>query len=1050
MMNFHKPLPLPRIRAVFSIAIAAFALAISTTTANAQGIGRGRNIINDRFATVSSGPQEALIIDVPTGKGMASAPAVERRLRAYWIAQQRAIGAQAKSQGSSKVTLPISTLIRNRTSGRLVAPPSKKTTRGFGNGNLTLSFEGFNGASLADSNGNPIVLQDFLQNFYEVVKPKLDAVYGKPSTTSTVAIKSMGFFETGTATDVERLAFGAYNVSENRIYLPLYRSIDTLANAFLLNLIHAYHGPLALSYDAWEQGFARAAASIIARDASLGFQDPTANNLYTLLPQYDLLNHPALGNNTFFPPSQANIPIDGQFTIAKMLQPRLGMAGAAWLKVWMENPDFFRQFNENYYAAVDADPTGNLQGNVPFLSAIARGVVSDVEGLPFQQWMQRQFILDTSITGGTKLYPFILPSENSAATGQSALIALVYYRTAPTGDETLLDGRAFAEYHDATGSRIPSLGSSSEQAQVIDGEGFLTTLSFPSQGFDDGRITMDFSIGQMATRAYLPSGITGDLQVVWAGTAPTGDVNVTQILTPGGQQRNGQTNIARAGAGFTLGAAFGELYRTRISRPGVSVGEVITVSRNLGDGINWVVIKTDNTAGGITTVSKRFPTNELRLVSFPARPLNADAGAIINLPYADFVLTQYDPLRNLYEMAVPDKPLLGPIVPGRAFWMKLVPENKSTHEISYTGEIPSTDIDLPVAAPFGWNMIGSPFDGLIDTANLRVGFLDNDPITWAEAVTKNLIAEDIYKWDPATRKYIVATQLENTEWQGYWVRVYAPSGVTILIPGPNATTRAVQLPGSSRAIPAPALQSELRIKVTDATGSEEVLTAGTAAGASDAFNPGLDKEGPPSAGGQLVASFTASAASRIRGRLLRDIRSNASSQSGTWDIDVTPANTGTFALNVTPVNTPKDSRITLLDRQSGTRHAINQNGQVVVQGVAGKPMRFQLILAPKASIPLQVRNIRIQASGRSNNATRIVVQTTRSAAAAADLETLTGRKIAALTASRAASGTESTFVWDGRNTDGRETPAGTYILRITMVDEDGNQVVTTRPLTRLR
>ena len=1049
MMTFTQPFPLLRLRAAITVVIAAFTFAIAAPRSDAQGIGRGKNIINDRFATVSSGPQEALIIDVPTGKGAATQPTVERRLRAYWASQQRAIGTKTQPAGKPKAILPVSTLVRNRVSGRIVAPPTKKTTRVFGNGNITLSFEGFNGASLADSNGNPIVLQDFLQNFYEVVKPKLDAIYGKPSTTSTVAIKSMGFFETGTATDVERLAFGAYNVSENRIYLPLYRSIDTLANAFLLNLIHAYHGPLAFHYDAWEQGFARAAASIIARDPSLGFQDPTANNLYTLLPQYDLLNHPALGNNTFFPPAQANIPIDGQFTIAKMLQPRLGMAGAAWLKVWMENPDFFRQLNESYYAAVDADPTGNLQGNVPFLAALVKNVVSDVEGLPFQQWMQRQFILDTSITGGTKLYPFILPSENSAATGQSALIALVYYRTTPVGDETLLDGRAFAEYHDATGSRIPSLGSSSEQAQVVDGEGFLTTLSFPSQGFDDGRITMDFSIGQMTTRAYLPSGITGDLQVIWAGTAPTGDVNVTQLLTPGGQQRNGQTNIARAGAGFTLGAAFGELYRTRISRPGVSVGEVITVSRNLGDGINWVVIKTDNTAGGITTVSKRFPTNELRLVSFPARPLNADPSAIINLPYADFVLTQYDPLRNIYEMAVPDRPLLGPIVPGRAFWMKLVPENKTTHEIAYTGEVPATDIDLPVAAPFGWNMIGSPFDGLIDTANLRVGFLDNDPITWAEAVTKNLVAEDIYRWDTVTRKYIVATQLDNAEWQGYWVRVYAPSGVTILIPGPG-TTRRVQLPGTSRGVPAPALQTELRIKISDGVGSDETLTAGTAAGASDAFNPGLDKEGPPSAGGQLVASFSAPKASRVRGRLLRDIRSDASSQNATWDIDVTPAVTGSLSLRVTPVSIGKDSRVTLIDKQSGTRHAVSQSGHVVVQGAAGKPMRFQLTIGAKSSVQLQVRNIHIQAPGRSSGATRIVVQTTRSAETSAEVQTLTGQRVAMLAASRAASGMESTFIWDGRGANGKETPAGNYVLHITMVDEDGNQIVTTRPLTRLR
>ena len=346
-------------------------------------------------------------------------------------------------------------------------------------------------------------------------------------------------------------------------------------------------------------------------------------------------------------------------------------------------------------------------------------------------------------------------------------------------------------------------------------------------------------------------------------------------------------------------------------------------------------------------------------------------------------------------------------------------------------------------------MIGSPFDGLIDTANLRVGFLDNDPITWAEAVTKNLIAEDIYRWDSVTRKYIVATQLDNSEWQGYWVRVYAPSGVTILIPGPG-TTRSVQLPGSSRGVPAPALQTELRIKISDGVGSDETLTAGTAAGASDAFNPGLDKEGPPSAGGQLVAAFKAPNASRVRGRLIRDIRSDASSKNGFWDIDVTPAVTGALSLRVTPVSIGKDSRVTLIDKQSGTRHAVSQSGQVVVQGAAGKPMRFQLTIGAKSSVQLQVRNIHIQAPGRSSGATRIVVQTTRSAETSTEVQTLTGQRVAMLAASRAASGMESTFLWDGRGADGKETPAGNYIVRITMVDEDGNQIVTTRPLTRLR
>jgi hypothetical protein len=66
------------------------------------------------------------------------------------------------------------------------------------------------------------------------------------------------------------------------------------------------------------------------------------------------------------------------------------------------------------------------------------------------------------------------------------------------------------------------------------------------------------------------------------------------------------------------------------------------------------------------------------------------------------------------------------------------------------------------------------------------------------------------------------------------------------------------------------------------------------------------------------------------------------------------------------------------------------------------------------------------------------------------LETPAGQKIVTLVASRATSGMETSFVWDGLGTDGRQTPAGKYVLRFTMVDEDGNQVVTTHSLTRLR
>ena len=37
-----------------------------------------------------------------------------------------------------------------------------------------------------------------------------------------------------------------------------------------------------------------------------------------------------------------------------MLQSRMGMSGAAWLKCYIENKDFFKNFNAAYYAAADA------------------------------------------------------------------------------------------------------------------------------------------------------------------------------------------------------------------------------------------------------------------------------------------------------------------------------------------------------------------------------------------------------------------------------------------------------------------------------------------------------------------------------------------------------------------------------------------------------------------------------------------------------------------------------------------------------------------------
>jgi hypothetical protein len=126
--------------------------------------------------------------------------------------------------------------------------------------------------------------------------------------------------------------------------------------------------------------------------------DPTANNLYSLLKFYDVLNQPTLGNPSFFA-VPGEVSLSG-FSLGKMYFPRLAMSGAAWLKVYAENPNFFRQFNEAYYAQINSGLPFPIQGNVPALRGIARTFAPNVEGQAFDAWYEQQFVLDTSVSVG--------------------------------------------------------------------------------------------------------------------------------------------------------------------------------------------------------------------------------------------------------------------------------------------------------------------------------------------------------------------------------------------------------------------------------------------------------------------------------------------------------------------------------------------------------------------------------------------------------------------------------------------------------------------------
>ena len=1067
----------------FPLFLLAFLAAnLPAAAVHAQAVTRYQNTVNTRFATVSGGPQSSVVIDVPSrATDTEERSLIRNAARAQWTADVSALRTQAGAlrhaagtRGIKAGVLPISTLIAVRKSGRLVLPPLSRT-RAVGGGALTFTYTGFSDAD-----------RSYLQTLVSLMYPRIIEIYGAPSWTGNVEIVNTGPLDTSTIPQVQRAAFGGYDVSNSRILLPIFDNQDSFAHALLLNMVHAFHGPAVFQYDAWEQGFARAAsAAIICRfNANFGFEDATANYYYTLLPFYDLLNQPALGNSTFFPPSQANLVLQGQATIGKMLLPRLGMSGAAWLKVYIENPNFFKQFNAAYYAQFDPNATPSLAGNVPALRDLAAPILpSGVEGTPWSAWYEQQYILDTSVSVGPKLYAFVLPGIYDQDAGQSATITLVYVRGKANGDEDLINGTAYATYFDATNARIPSLGPASEQATIgangSDGEGFLTTLAFPTQGFDAGRITMDFHVANsnVTARAYLPSGFTGDFQAVLLGPNVAGDMTVNQTTVVGSTQTRTKTQaLSNAAYGVGLGTGYFDLTKNIITVS--NNGTTETYQTNSGFGQHYFVGRRGQTGGSVVTLNKAFPVSTVpRLVMFPVRPLQASVADALALAPSTFLLSYWDATRSAYETVGSAATSVSPIEVGRGYWLKFSPLAPTVQiALSVTGIAPASDTDFTLSCPYGWNLIGSPFSQPIDKDKILVQYLQNDAISWSDAVSRSLVADKPFAFDPDTGNYVETTSLDGASWTGYWLRVLVPGGVNLLLPGPDSQTSRAQSPfryvgrattTTAAVAPRPDWTVHLRAQTEPGINGSRVGTTafaafGAASAAQKGFDNRYDSEAPPAIVAGVAVHFPHNDWGRSAGgRYVADFRALGSGGTGraSWDVSVDPpaSGSGLVTLSWDNVGTvPRSTNLTLIDKETGTRTSLRGRSAYTFQAAGGKTRAFQMVAEPARSQPLMVHSIvasTTRAQGISNLSVSYVV-TDPEANVTVEMATLGGRVIRHIVdgagSGRAEVGGRRSVRWDGRSQEGAAVAPGVYLLNITARSTDGTVVRASRPVTLLQ
>ncbi|MEP6756397.1 MAG: hypothetical protein ABJA67_12910, partial [Chthonomonadales bacterium] len=465
-----------------------------------------RNIRNDRFNTVSSGPMGALVVDVApnatqqqTDKAIADQVRLARQSRATGI-QHEIDFLRNQFPWKGKMTAGFGDVVYTRKSGRLVIPTDKVKTRG-----SDISFV-FPISTVANDGGWTQAQQSELVAIKNIMYVALKSVYGDPSWSGSVTVVN----DDNTAnilSDPNAISGGFYDVAGKNIHFAVYNSTQSKVLGLTQMMAFAFHGPASISYEAWERGMARAATLESVRAAlpqlnatfGNGSVDP-ADPLWSSLDRYEILNQPALGNDRFFPISKLN-GVANTNTFPNMIIPRLSMSGSAWLKCSAESPTFFSNFNQAYYAAFALDAT--TQNSIPKLRGFAQQALGgNIEGESFTTWYPKQFVLDTSVSPGAKLY--VQASALRPDTGMddfAIAVVIFYYQTTfdnnSNADEANLNGTCFPVYWDYTFGNRLFLAAQYERIDIRDGIGTVAPTFFNNIGGDPTlngqmRIAMDF------------------------------------------------------------------------------------------------------------------------------------------------------------------------------------------------------------------------------------------------------------------------------------------------------------------------------------------------------------------------------------------------------------------------------------------------------------------------------------------------------------------------------------------------------------------------------
>ncbi len=1074
----------------FRLSSTAILLAASTfITGGAKCIAqaRYRNIVNQRFRTISDGPQSALIVDVAAGANHSDTRAVVLKQYAQTraandpvvlreLAVMRKNGEIKRGRQFSMVDVALvrrGGVLAMNSPASAAAPPAVEgrsaaaRTRS-GGPPLTFSFP----TSTASTSWTAAKASQ-LATLANALVNEFTSVLGAPAWSGTVTVLNSDP-NLGKVNEILGALF-IYDATSSsyEILLPTFSDSQTE----FLAMAQAWHGPALIGYDAWEKGMSRAAAIIAAQDLKtypgVGTAIDPANGFY-YTPDYDILNQPALGNSTFTPPTigSENGPSINPTQYGGMIIPRLQMSGSAWLKCYIENPGFFQSFNSAYYTAFAADPT--VANDVTRLTTYASAALpTGVEGQSFNSWFQLQYVLDTSITIGAKLYAHstaTFPDAISSAP-PGAAVYLIYYLTTPAGDENNLNGISQVVYWDYTFTNRLSLASF---GSVTIADGFGTVAPY-FQGIggtpaDQMRVAMDFPVNKEYVRVYFPAGLTGSQTSPnsFSGTVVGQDSgSLAATFNTGGTLNTINATVQQGAFGSTGNVGTGFSRATFILSQNGS--PAVTFKRNMFiDTGNVTPIFQFAALGNTTTLSTTFQ-NGLQMVSLPLRPILDNIAVAMGADPARALIAQFRQDNTIGTDQYLRYPQLPAYQPGYAFWTNF-PAVTAPPSPGIVG-VPYDAVSQPnvsIALQFGWNQIGTPYNTALDvTANVQFQYLGGTVYGYADAVTNGLVAAGVIGYNPTTG-YVDITNPSSSlfvqnllePWSGYWINCTEPDGVTMTYQSPTAgkATRAAR---SSQTYGTAAQGAwRMPLLLMDDQNYSSGVVIGQVSKATTTYNRATDTAMPPSgpaASGIALSLGAKQGFSATRGApssLMTDLR--PLNQQSQWIVTASfPAASRSFTLAwADTALLPHGARLTLTDAVSGVQQVMNTSASYTFTPSAKETTRsFTIDVAPRSigrPIVSNLYAVMPRIGGRAPASMTITFDLANSTSVESTIY-LNGRTIRHLAQSgRAAATGTNQVLWDMKDDNGRNVSGGTYMIQVTARDTNGNQSRSIAPLIVVR